>query len=938
MNSIPSIPTATYRLQFHAGFTFQQARALIPYLRALGISHIYASPYFRAAKGSTHGYDVCDHNALNPELGTREDYDAFVATLHEHGMGQILDFVPNHMGVAESTNGWWIDVMENGPSSPFAKFFDIDWHPLKRELEGKVLLPILGDQYGRILENGELKLSYEDGSFRLSYYELQLPIAPRTARPILLAATEKLRAAGQEPPAELESISTALEYLPGRTETDPARIAERSREKEVTRKRLAQLTSTEPAVHEAILSVVEEIQRGGDTQSYDTLDELISAQPYRLSYWRVAAEEINYRRFFDINQLAAIRMEEPEVFETTHQLVFELIRSGAVNGLRIDHVDGLFHPRAYLEQLQQRTSELLDAPVENRPLYLLVEKILGVGERLRSDWPIHGTTGYEFGNQLTAVLIDPAAERAFSELYVKTTDLTVPFPEVAYRGKRLVMNVAMASEVNVLGHMLNKLSETNRWYRDFTLNALTTAVREVIASFPVYRTYLVPGEEPAPDDVRVIERAITAARRRNPALERTVFEFLREVLLPSPDSAHGVDEEARRAFVMKFQQCTGPITAKGVEDTAFYVYNRLVALNEVGGEPGHFGSKVEVFHKQNAARFAEFPQSMLATSTHDTKRSEDTRARIAALSEVPLEWGRAIRRWQTINRKHRRDVAGELAPDANEEYLLYQNLLGSWPITPMSKEEHQQYIERVQGYMMKALHEAKVNSSWVEPNTAWDEAVNQFVATILEPSRSNRFLASFTQFAEDLSRAGAINSLAQTVLKLTSPGVPDIYQGNEMWDFSLVDPDNRRPVDYELRQRQLASIEGEVSASELLENWTDGRGKLLVTQRILHFRRDNPALFQQGEYLPAEAQGILGENVIAFRRRHEGREILVVTPRLSSVVGFPPIGEKWQDTRLSGDYAGQWRELFTGATRDLGNEPQLASLLSEFPVAVWVHQ
>jgi (1->4)-alpha-D-glucan 1-alpha-D-glucosylmutase len=534
------------------------------------------------------------------------------------------------------------------------------------------------------------------------------------------------------------------------------------------------------------------------------------------------------------------------------------------------------------------------------------------------------------------VLVDPQAERSFTDLYTKVLGDHLPFSEIAYRGKRLVMHAAMASEVNTLGHMLNRLSETNRWYRDFTLNALITAVREVIASFPVYRTYLVPGEEPGADDVRIIQRAIAAARRRNPALERTVFEFLRDVLLPPADNPHPVDEEARRAFVMKFQQCTGPITAKGVEDTAFYVYNRLIALNEVGGEPAHFGSVVDTFHKQNAVRLSDFPHSMLTTSTHDTKRSEDVRARVAALSELPQEWARSFRRWHTANRGLRQEIGGEMAPDANEEYLLYQTLLGSWPLEPMTEEEHATYVSRIQEYMVKALHEAKVNSSWVEPNLPWDEAVKNFVAGILRRKKGNRFLSSFEPLAAQLAELGAINSLAQTVLKLTSPGVPDLYQGNERWDFSLVDPDNRRPVDYELRRQQLRSVIETSSAAELLETWKDGRVKFLVTQRLLHFRREHPEIFAEGNYLPVSGSGSFAENVIAFRREADGRAILVIVPRLSSHVGFPAVGSKWKDTQLLIAAEGRrMRELFTGAEAAFGENPPLSELLSDFPVAVW---
>ncbi len=682
--------------------------------------------------------------------------------------------------------------------------------------------------------------------------------------------------------------------------------------------------------------MVAEIQEGGSTRSFDALDELITNQPYRLAYWRVAAEEINYRRFFDINNLAALRMELPDVFDAVHRLVFELLGTGAATGLRIDHIDGLWDPRAYVTQLQQRASELWRSQGEPAPLYLLVEKILEQNEHLRADWPVHGTTGYEFGNQVTAVLVDRAAESDFSAIYAEFTGLHLSYAEIVYRSKLITMRLSMASEVNVLGHMLNGLSKTNRWYRDFTANALTTAIREVIACFPAYRSYISPAGEMSDADTRMILRAIAGARRRNPALERTVFEFLRDVLLPPADRPHPVDESARREFVMKFQQCTGPITAKGVEDTAFYVYNRLIALNEVGGDPGTFGAEVETFHQRNASRRAEFPHSMLATSTHDTKRSEDVRARLAALSEMPAEWARALRRWSSANRKHRREIDGENAPDANEEYLLYQTLLGTWPLAPMSAEEHGNYVRRIQDYMLKALHEAKVNSSWIEPNAAWDAAVGEFVAKILAPEKSNRFPAAFAPMAARVAELGAINSLAQLVLKMTVPGVPDIYQGQELWDFSLVDPDNRRPVDYPHRQAQLAALRETPSPAELLEHWQDGRIKLFVTQKLLRFRRENAALFADGDYTPVSAEGEFASCCIAYFRQREDSRILVIVPHLSSRVGTPPVGEVWGDTRLAAGSGRTWRELFTDREINASEPLRLADALREFPVAVFV--
>jgi (1->4)-alpha-D-glucan 1-alpha-D-glucosylmutase len=925
-----SIPNATYRFQFHRGFTFRDALDLVPYLHDLGISHVYASPFFRASPGSMHGYDVCDHNALNPEIGTREEFDQLINALHERGLGLIVDFVPNHMGIAETQNLWWMDVLENGPASPFARFFDIDWVPLKREMENKVLLPVLGDQYGRTLERGELRIQFEDGRFWLDYYQLRLPMGPRSTRPVLQRAAELL----PKPSLELMSILTAVDHLPTSTETAPDKVAERVREKEVIRTRLIRLGEEMPEVREAIGRALAELHDAEEPTSFDRLDAIISDQAYRLSYWKVASEEINYRRFFDVNTLAAIRMELPEVFDATHQLLLSLIGARAVDGVRIDHIDGLANPGEYLRMLQSAAGSARGEAAGKYTIYLLVEKILGPGEKLRADWPVHGTTGYEFANQATAVLVDRSAERRLTESYNRFVGRQLSFSELAYRAKKLVMQSSMASEVNVLGHLLSRLSESHRWYRDFTVNALTAAIREVIACFRVYRPYLVPGEPPTEADIRTVQRALAEARRRNPALERSVFDFLRNVLLPPEPNPHPVDEDLRREFVLKLQQCTGPVAAKGVEDTAFYQYHRLIALNEVGGDPAEFGATVDTFHRQNAARLLDFPHSLLASSTHDTKRSEDVRARLAALSEMPKEWTQALRRWHTANQKHRTEVDGEFAPDHHEEALLYQTLLGSWPLNPLDPPSRAVYIQRIQDYMAKALNEAKVNSSWIEPNQVWIDAVRGFVAAILEPGPQNRFLPTFEPLAERLATLGAMNSLSQTILKLTSPGVPDIYQGTELWDWSLVDPDNRRPVDYALRQKILGEISGEVSLGSLLEHWRDGRLKMFVIRQLLHFRRAHPKIFAEGTYVPVAVGGRHADSVIAFHRTADDQPMLVVAPRLAGQLASPPIGNCWDDTTIEAPAVERWQDVFTGRKHRGGVPLKLAQILADLPVAI----
>jgi len=939
----PRIPSSTYRLQFNRQFTFNDAREIVPYLDALGISDCYASPYFQARAESLHGYDITDHNKLNAAIGSRADYDALITDLHVHGMGQIVDFVPNHMGIGEPLNHWWMDVLENGPSSNYAPFFDIDWKPLKADLEDKVLLPILGDQYGRVLERGELQIRFEAGAFYLRYYEHEFPIAPGTYRHILEIALEKLAPFKNEDfYAEFQSIITALEYLPRRTETDPERIAERAREKEIIKRRLERRCQEAPLVEDAVRQAVAQINgAAGDPRSFDALDSLLNDQSYRLAFWRVAAEEINYRRFFDVNDLAAIRMELPEVFDATHCLLLDLVKDGAVTGVRIDHPDGLYLPKEYFEKLQSRAATALgiELPKDGRAIYLVVEKILSGNETVRTDWPVHGTTGYEFGKLVANVLVDASAEQAITKAFQRFIGHSMPFGHLVYAKKRLVMRLSLANDVNVLGDMLDRLSEKNRWFRDFTLEALARAVRETIACFPVYRTYVTPGQPVSDEDRAIIERAVATAKRRNPALEDSVFNFLRDILLLRfPEN---LDEEARAEhehFVLKFQQSTGPIMAKGLEDTAFYIYNRLAALNEVGGEPQHFGISVEDFHAQNGQRQRDWPATLLATSTHDTKRSEDVRARMLAISEVPQLWRSSLQRWRVINRRFKREVEEASAPDPNEEYLFYQTLLGSWPLG--ATEATQGYIERIQAYMAKALKEAKMNTSWIQPNEQWDSAMSDFVARVLEPSSKNKFMPAFLPVAEEIARLGAINSLSQVALKLTVPGVPDIYQGNEIWNFSLVDPDNRRPVDYAQRRELLASLDN-ASPEELLREWPDGRIKLFLTQRLLRFRREHALLFERGTYLRLTVTGEFADCGVAFAREHEAKWIVVLVPRLSSRVGFPPIGEKWKDTAvelpasLSREGA---RELFT--SRDFQsreNGLRLSAGLANFPVAVYTN-
>ncbi|HKC84368.1 MAG TPA: malto-oligosyltrehalose synthase, partial [Blastocatellia bacterium] len=893
-------------------FTLKQASAILDYLRDLGISDCYASPLFMARPGSLHGYDVIDPTKLNPELGAREDFNEFSAQLKRRGMGLMMDVVPNHMCVAGSGNQWWNDVLENGPSSRYAPFFDIDWSPPKGNLANKTLLPILGDQYGRVLENQEIHLVYQRGAFFVNYYETRLPIASRTSISILNAALDYLKAKLDEADPhrlELESIITALSHLPPRTDTDPEKVRERLREKEIAKRRLAALVAESREVSVALKKTVKEFNGvRGDARSFDRLEELLAEQAYLLCFWRVAADEINYRRFFDINELAAIRVEEPEVFSSVHELVFRLIKEGHVTGLRIDHIDGLHDPEQYLRHLQggcrkslrrlvsaasaasdrgsriedrgSRIEGRTDAAILDlrssildprsaqqsaieRPFYVAVEKILGHDERLRESWAAHGTTGYDFLNLLNGLFVDSQNAEAFSKLYRRLAGVESDFADVAYESKKLILQTAMSSELHMLARRLDRISEQSRYTRDFTLNSLQHALAEVIACFPVYRSYIRPkADEVGEEDRRYISRAIRNAKRRNPTVSASTFDFIESLLLlrdsevvERPEMIDDDGRRERREFVMRFQQLTGPVAAKGIEDTAFYRFYPLASLCEVGGEPSRFGVSPATFHRRNRERLALWPHAMLASSTHDAKRSEDARARINALSEIPARWYRAARRWQNMNSGLKTVIEDQAAPDANEEYLLYQTLLGAWPLDSAlgpGGQPPQSFVQRIQAYMVKALREAKIHSSWLNPDEEYEQAARDFISKILLPDGA--FVKDFAEFQAPIARAGMFNSLSQTLLKITAPGVPDFYQGTEIWDFSLVDPDNRRPVDYEHRKRLLDSLRDKEAgdrtslADDLLRSAPDGRVKMFVTTGALNYRQNNRDLFERGEY------------------------------------------------------------------------------------------
>ncbi|HEU5194197.1 MAG TPA: malto-oligosyltrehalose synthase, partial [Methylomirabilota bacterium] len=824
------VPLATYRLQLGPHLTFEDAARRLDYLQALGISDAYTSPFFETASANSHGYDVNDHNCLREELGGEPAFRGFAAALRERDMGLMIDLVPNHMGIAHNRNPRWREVLADGQASPAAIYFDIDWAPVKHELAGKVLLPILGDPYGTALDSGQLKLTLEpEGGFNVHYYEWLLPVAPRSWGRVLghnLGALQGRLGAEHPDLLELKSLISWFATIPPRQETEPALVAARRREIDIGRKRLAALLDSSPAVRAFVEDNVRFFNgTPGDPRSFDLLDALLDDQAYRVAFWRVAGEEINYRRFFDINELAAIRMEEPQVFAEAHRLVFRLVGEGVVTGLRVDHPDGLYAPAEYFQRLQRGCARALGREAGRDEFYVVAEKILAPGEPLPQGWATAGTTGYEFLNLVNGIFVDRAQARAMEQIYARQIRVRPPFSEIAYECKRLIMETSMASEVNMLGHRLNRISEKHRSSRDFTLRSLTRALREIIAAFPVYRTYVgdhgdgnsadrraPEASEGAPTvnpvvsdrDRDYVARAVAHAKRRAPAVSEAVYDWLHDVLtLRFPAWATEADRQVRLDFVRRFQQITGPVTAKGYEDTVLYRFNRLVSLNEVGGDPSRFGSALGEFHAENAERRRRSPHALSATATHDTKRGEDVRTRINVLSEVPAEWRARVRAWQRLNRKHRTVVDGAPTPGSNTEYFIYQTLVGAWPID----------AGRLRAYMLKATREAKVHTSWITPNARYDEAIARFVETILDPVRSAPFLDDFTAFQARVAHFGALASLGQVLIKLTAPGVPDFYQGTELWDLSLVDPDNRRPVDWELRARLLQELQSAVACA-----------------------------------------------------------------------------------------------------------------------------
>lgn len=947
------IPVSTYRFQFHRRFRFDHAVALVPYLEALGVTDLYASPIFQARRGSSHGYDVTDPTRLNVELGGEGNFESLAKALQDRGMGILLDIVPNHMA-ASVENRWWMDVLESGQGSPFAGFFDIDWHSPKKALSGKVLLPILGGPYGRMIEEQELSLHLEKGGFLVHCHSAKLPVSIHSYPRILSLRLSSLEETyGPDHPSfrELWDLITTMEHLPKIAAADAESARERYASEEGIKERLLRLYTERHEIREHIDETLRMVNgRKNDPGSFDPLDRILSEQHYWLSFWRLANEEINYRRFFAVSDLVSLRVEDPRVFDAAHELALRLAGEGKITGLRVDHVDGLYDPHGYLVRLMQRLTGS-EAPTPPPGFYVLVEKILGAEEALPPEWPIHGTTGYDSLNALNGVFLSARGMKTLDEIYARFIGVAPNFRETVYRSKKLVMDSLFAGEMHSLGQHLGRLAEQDRYARDLPLKELHAALIEVTACFPVYRTYARSPDLSA-RDVRHITKALKWAQQRSTEASTPVFDFLRRVLLlETPPSLAGNEREEGLRFLMRWQQFTGPIMAKGYEDTSLYIYNRLVSMNEVGGDPCSTGVSVGAFHGRCETMASRWPYSMNATSTHDTKRSEDVRARINVLSEIPEEWEKRLQQWSRQNAGKKRIVGGIATPDPGEEILLYQTLLGAWPL---QGEELPELQARIENYMVKAMREAKVYTRWIRPNIAHEGAVKEFVASLLEDLSpdTNAFLADFLPFQQKVAHYGAINGLAQLLLKIASPGVPDTYQGTELWDFSLVDPDNRRPVDYRHRTRLLQKLMAMERqglgplARDLLSSWRDGRVKLFVTYKALFFRRERKELFLEGAYVPLPVTGGLKEHALAFARKRGDAWAIAAVPRLATRLAPPgefPVGlGVWgarTALRLPAEAPGRWRNVFTGeilhaSGGDGAKLLHLHGVFHDFPVAL----
>ncbi|WP_263416148.1 malto-oligosyltrehalose synthase [Terriglobus albidus] len=878
------IPTSTYRLQLHAGFDFDHASAIADYLHDLGISHIYCSPYLQAAPGSMHGYDVVDHQTVNEELGGIEGHGRLRWRLGELGLGQILDIVPNHMALGPGNRLWW-DVLENGPASRYSTWFDVNWHPDEAKLQNKVLVPILGDQYGKVLSDRQIQVARRGAGFVVLYMKNEFPVAPRSLYGLLLRAAEYARS------DTLSFIADSFARLPAPEATDRSVAVNRHRDKTVIYALLERLCAEDGNICRSIDQAVADMNN-----NIDALDDLLNQQNYRLAYWRTADQELGYRRFFDVNTLIGLRVEREHVFEETHALILQWLKDGVLDGVRVDHPDGLRDPEGYFRRLREQ------AP----GAWIIGEKILESGEWLRQEWPIHGTSGYDFLNVCNGLLAYGPGLEEMTTIYSDFTHEPVDFDDVAHEKKHHVTQEALGSDVNRLAALFVEICENNRDRRDTTRAEIRRVIREVASCFQVYRTYVATDRDTITDEDRYrIWQAINQAKRRRPDLDSGLFDFVGDVLTLK---VRGFRENE---FVMRFQQFTSPVMAKGVEDTAFYTYNRMIGLNEVGADPAHNGFSVEEFHSYCTTMQQTHPQTMTTLSTHDTKRADDVRARLAVLTEIPARWRAALNRWSRMNI----DFRGERYPDRNTEYFLYQTMIGAWPIDK----------ERLTAYMDKAMREAKQHTTWTNNNREYEDALHRFIERILE---HQPFLSELEQMVERVREAGWMNSLTQTLLKYTAPGVPDLYQGGELWDYSLVDPDNRRPVDYDLRRRLLQEAQS-LSPEEMMERSEEGLPKLWLIHKLLWLRKEHSEWFgPTAAYTPLEVQGPKAAHIIAYLRNHS---VITLAPRWRI-----KLGDSWAGTTVEVP-EGRWKNVLTGEIEH-GGRQKTASFLQRFPVALLVRE
>ncbi len=887
------IPSSTYRLQLHKDFNFDEAAGIADYLHALGISHVYCSPYLQAAPGSMHGYDVVDHQRVNKELGGAAAHDRFCTKLGEAKLGQVLDIVPNHMSLGKENRYWW-DVLENGTSSRYASFFDIDWQPQEERLRDKVLVPILGDQYGRVLQSGGIKVVRRGNTFQVECAGQTLPVSPPSLPVILSRAAEYARS------DTLSFLAASFGRLPAPEYVDRRTILARHRDKVVLQDLLVRLCEEEPGILVFIDQSVTELN-----ENLDALDDFLNQQSYRLAYWKTADQQLSYRRFFDVNTLIGLRVEREYVFEETHALVLDWLKRGVLDGVRVDHPDGLRDPLEYLKRLRRNAPDA----------WVVGEKILEPGEFLRESWPIQGTSGYDFLNVAAGVLVAPEGLAELTSVYGDFTEQITDFHAIAHEKKISVTQEGLGSDVNRLTSIFVEICEANRDRRDYTRAEVRRAIREVAACFAVYRTYVVPERDEITDEDREqITQATECAKQQRQDIDGGLFDFLRDVLTME------VKGKLESEFLLRFQQFTGPVMAKGVEDTAFYCYDRLTGMNEVGSDPGRNGLSVAEFHAYCEKMQATHPSTMTTLSTHDTKRSDDVRARIAVLSEIPGRFKTAIDRWSRMNSAFRTKRSGTAPmPDRNTEYLYYQTLIGAWPLT----------MERAQAYMLKAVREAKQQTTWVANNKEFEEALRMFVELTLNYAP---FLRELQQFVARVQDAGRVNSLAQTLLKHTAPGVPDLYQGGELWDLSLVDPDNRRPVDYAVRKRllhELKEMSGDDIAAKVMARADEGLPKMWTIHQALQLRRERPDCFgAEADYTAIEVDGAKYDHVIAYLR---GEDVVTVVPRL-----ILKLDDSWKDTIVVLP-KGRWRDRLTGAMVS-GGVITMKLLLKDFPVALLVRE